>query len=94
MGNFLFFTVCALRQLFQNSFQERAFQGVVTFSDRGAQQITDGRDESEQSDDNADGGAILRFRRRIVAAACQHPANQRAAKRQAQLEHKQRAGKS
>lgn len=49
MGKFLFVTVCALRQLFQNGFQERAFQGVVAFSDRGAQQITDGRDDSEQA---------------------------------------------
>ncbi|VDZ97236.1 Uncharacterised protein [Salmonella enterica subsp. enterica] len=61
MGKFLFITVCALRQLFQNGFQERAFQGVVAFSDRGAQQITDGRDDSEQSDDDADRGAVLRF---------------------------------
>ncbi len=30
-------------------FRERAFRGVVAFSDRGAQQITDGRNDGEQA---------------------------------------------
>jgi len=83
-----------LRQLAHNFGQERGFQRVIAFGDDGTQHIARRRGQREQANNDVDGGAVLSFGCGIVATAGQHPADQRAAQRQAQFQHKQRARKA
>lgn len=90
----MFVATRALGQLGHHFFQERRFQRVVAFGDHRAQQVAHRRNEGEQGDNDGEGGAVLGFSGGVIAAAGQHPADQRAAQRQPQLEHKQGTGEA
>lgn len=57
---FLLIAADALRDFVNDAAQQRGAQDVKAFTDNGAQQVADRRNQREQRDDTGHGGGVLR----------------------------------